>query len=275
MTHPIKTSIITVCYNNHDGLRLTLQSVWEQTEKNFELIVIDGGSTDGSREFIEQNAEKINYWVSEPDGGIYPAMNKGIAAANGEYCLFMNSGDKFHAADVLEKVTPLLCGKDYYVGDQQNVGAGNRFIRAPKSIKAGYLANRFLSHQAAFIRTALLKARPYDTNYRIISDWKQMMEELVLRNASYERLDMTVADFATDGISHDEKFSRVFNKEHEEILAELFPARIVPELTGYDPVDRKIRMALSKDDPWERDVKILRNLLKVLPRDLWRKIRGL
>ncbi|MDR2910496.1 MAG: glycosyltransferase [Bacteroidales bacterium] len=89
----MKLSIITINLNNVAGLQKTIESVVKQTFTDYEYIVIDGGSTDGSADIIKQHANKITYWVSEPDKGIYNAMNKGIRVAKGEYCLFLNSGD--------------------------------------------------------------------------------------------------------------------------------------------------------------------------------------
>jgi len=101
-------SIITINYNDKVGLERTLKSVVTQTYKAFEFLVIDGGSTDGSKELIEANKANINYWVSEPDKGIYNAMNKGIIKANGEYLLFINSGDELFSPTVLEENIQLL-----------------------------------------------------------------------------------------------------------------------------------------------------------------------
>ena len=100
----MKYSIITINYNNRDGLEKTIQSVINQTCQDFEFIIIDGGSTDGSVDIIKKYNDRINYWVSEPDKGIYNAMNKGILQAHGEYLNFMNSGDCFFDNEVLNKV---------------------------------------------------------------------------------------------------------------------------------------------------------------------------
>ena len=99
----MKLSIITVNLNNCDGLQKTIDSVVSQTFKDFEWIVIDGGSTDGSKELIEQYADHFTYWVSEPDKGIYNAMNKGIRVAKGDYLQFLNSGDYLYDRTTLEK----------------------------------------------------------------------------------------------------------------------------------------------------------------------------
>ena len=100
----MKYSIITVNYNNKEGLRKTIESVVRQTYRDFEFIVIDGGSTDGSTDILKEYDEQINYWVSEKDSGIYNAMNKGIKKSIGDYLIFMNSGDCFYQNDVLETV---------------------------------------------------------------------------------------------------------------------------------------------------------------------------
>ena len=97
----MKFSIITVNYNNKEGLRKTIESVIHQTFRDFEFIVIDGGSTDGSDDVLKEYDAQIDYWVSEPDGGIYQGMNKGIKKATGEYLNFMNSGDCFYASNIL------------------------------------------------------------------------------------------------------------------------------------------------------------------------------
>lgn len=106
----MKLSIITINFNNEKGLKKTLESVSIQTYKNFEFIIIDGGSTDNSVNIIKEYQPIITYWLSEPDKGIYNAMNKGIAQAHGEYCIFMNSGDTFYDASTIEKSLPYLDG---------------------------------------------------------------------------------------------------------------------------------------------------------------------
>ena len=99
-----KISIITINYNDLKGLQKTFNSVVNQSNKDFEYIVIDGGSSDGGKEFLEQNSDKLAYWISEKDSGVYNAMNKGIKAAKGEYLLFLNSGDFLVDDNVIEKV---------------------------------------------------------------------------------------------------------------------------------------------------------------------------
>ena len=109
-------SVITINYNNCRGLHQTILSVVHQEYQNFEFIVIDGGSTDGSLDVIKDYSENITFWVSEKDRGIYHAMNKGVAQAHGDYCLFMNSGDCFYDKDVLGRVVNSSAIEDIIVG---------------------------------------------------------------------------------------------------------------------------------------------------------------
>ena len=99
--YDLNLSIITVNLNNLTGLQKTMQSVFEQTFTNYEYIIIDGGSTDGSKEWIAQHADKLAYWVSEKDGGVFNAQNKGIVKSKGEYLLFLNSGDYFYTVEAI------------------------------------------------------------------------------------------------------------------------------------------------------------------------------
>lgn len=124
----MRFSIITVNYNNCDGLNKTILSVINQNYKDYEFIVIDGGSTDGSVDIIKLHESYITYWISEKDDGIYQAMNKGIRQAKGEYLNFMNSGDTFFDADVLNNVEKELSNYDIVIGKEfhQNPKTGKQ-----------------------------------------------------------------------------------------------------------------------------------------------------
>ncbi len=267
-------TIITVAYNNLEGLRHTAETVFNQTSQDFEFIVVDGGSSDGTREWLEANDAKIDWWCSEPDGGIFPGMNKGITRAHGEYCLFLNSGDCFYDNTVVAKALPLLNGKDFYMGHQQNVGTNKRRLYAPPVITFGNMATTALSHQGTFIRTALLQQRPYDESFSLIADWKQMVEEFLVYNATYQPLPFFVALYDTTGVSHQQGLKSIYDEEKQRMYQMLFPPRLIDELNGYDKLDRKVRRALTNTDPLARDMKILRNVLKALPKDIWRKLVG-
>lgn len=215
-----KLSIITINYNNRDGLRKTIESVVNQTWQDFEYIVIDGGSTDGSVEVIKEYADRIDYWVSEPDKGIYNALNKGVAVAQGEYCNFMNSGDCFYASDTLERVfeinptADIVCGNTY-----------SSYLKVPpQEITFEFIFNESICHQCAFIRTTLMKKYGYDEKYKIVADRKFFVQALLLDNCSYQALDVDVVKYDITGFSAANPVqSRL---EYAQALEELVPERI-------------------------------------------------
>lgn len=221
----MKISIITISFNDRDGLYRTLESVRCQLCLNYEYIVIDGASTDGSRDLIEQNSDIVNYSISERDNGPFYAMNKGIAKASGDYCIFMNSGDSFydeHVIDSFIKINPI---KDIYTGiAAEHIGG---IIRNWYPVEEQKLSMRFfyrnaISHQASFIKTSLIKDMLYDVNYRIVSDWKFFVEALIIKNVSYCTLPFIVANYMDGGISRNEE--KAF-AEREAALEELFGKR--------------------------------------------------
>lgn len=178
----MKYSIITVNYNNCEGLRRTIESVIHQNFRDFEFIIIDGGSTDGSKEVLQVYDQYINYWVSEPDGGIYQAMNKGIAQAQGEYLNFMNSGDCFFSPDILERVAQyksdadIIVGRDYHFNAE--TGQGHASLQPPRTTMIHFFMST-LDHQSCFIRRELFKNSPYREDYRLVSDWIFFTEKIV------------------------------------------------------------------------------------------------
>ncbi len=198
-----KITIITISYNNREGLKKTIKSVDSQSHVDFEYIVIDGGSQDGSKEILEQFANKISYWVSEPDKGIYNAMNKGIKAANGEYLLFLNSGDEFFANDVLEKASSQLGNEDVIYGNLEFIDENQSYNREyPKTISFHYLYTDALPHPASFIKkTAFDKVGLYDENLKIVSDWKWFIEAFSRFHLTWKHIPITVSKFYLDGIS--------------------------------------------------------------------------
>ena len=216
----MKLSIITINYNNKAGLQKTLDSVLAQTCKDFEWIVIDGGSSDGSKELIEQHQDTMAYWCSEPDKGVFNAMNKGVNHAKGEYCLFLNSGDILHDNKVVEMVLPFLSGHDFITGNECVVNPDYSYVRTRRNPDVFYaycLLVGCLWHQSTFIRTSLLKERPYDESFKIVGDWETSLYWLVLCKSSYKHIDMIISDFVLGGVSTDlkaagEESRRTINK---------------------------------------------------------------
>lgn len=219
----MKLSIITINYNNRNGLRETIESVISQTNKDFEWVIIDGGSTDGSKELIEQNSKSISYFVSESDTGIYQAMNKGIVASHGEYLLFLNSGDSLFEKDTIENVLPLLSNVDIYVGKIQSIGKLNETIEEQSDFSPEGVLNKltftWIPHQASFFkRNVFEKYGIYREDMKIASDWWFYFCTLVLGKASIASLPLTIAKYDTNGISHSHRAQAM--EEQEKLLNE-------------------------------------------------------
>ena len=213
-------SIITINYNNLEGLKKTVASIIHQTWKEFEYIVIDGGSIDGSAAYIESQSDKIDYWVSEPDNGIYNAMNKGIAKATGEYLLFLNSGDDLTDLKALEENYTHLQEKDIIYFNINVVGDNTFFIkRCPEILIFSFLYRDTLPHQSTFIRKTLFEdIGYYDEKLKISSDWKFFILALMNLGATYKHVDAVFSNYYLDGISSKEDFSI----ERREVLESIF-----------------------------------------------------
>jgi len=220
-----KLSIITINLNNASGLLRTIESVVNQTFTDYEHIIIDGGSIDNSVEVIKKFVEKITYWVSEPDKGIYNAMNKGILQSKGEYLLMLNSGDILYENDILNKVIRFGLNKDIVYGDVLWIEGENQFVTVfPDLPHFSYFVNSSLCHQATFIKKELHSfAGLYKENYRIVSDWCFFIKALFHYNCSFVHFPIIVSSCIRDGISCDPDIWPQIVKEREEFLAKEFP----------------------------------------------------
>jgi len=167
-------SVITVVYNNVDHVERTLLSVLNQTYPHIEYIVIDGASADGTLEVIEKYKDRIAKLISEPDNGIYDAMNKGLTHATGEYVLFMNSGDEIYAPETVANIFAIADNADIYYGETEMINdkgesLGQRRHKAPASFTwRSFKYGMSVSHQAIYIKRALVE--PYDPQYQLSAD---------------------------------------------------------------------------------------------------------
>ena len=209
----MKLSVITINYNNKDGLTKTIESVVNQTCHEFEYIIIDGFSTDGSLDVIKANADKITYWVSEKDTGIYNAMNKGTKVAHGDYCLFLNSGDVFLDNTVIERVLSCDLSADIVSGSIKYTDG--RKAKAPTKVTMKTFIVGSLPHQATLIKRQLLSDNPYDERLGLCGDWRFFIQTLIYNNVSYKTIPVVISLFDTSGISSTE------NKQSERRLYEL------------------------------------------------------
>lgn len=223
-------SVITINFNNCEGLRKTIQSVLNQTYQDFEYIIVDGGSTDGSKEIIERSFREVCgnihlKWISEIDNGIYNAMNKGVRMATGDYCQFLNSGDTFFSSTVLEKVVKIGIETDIVVGNTM-FSNGIKFL-SPDEASLELFIHGSLSHPASYTKRELLLKNPFDESLKIVADMKFFLTSIVLDNATYQPLDVMVARFVLDGISCKQQELRLM--ERNEVLKSLIPARILSD----------------------------------------------
>ncbi|MDQ6472078.1 glycosyltransferase family 2 protein [Flavobacterium sp. LHD-80] len=221
-----KLSIITINFNNLDGLKRTVESIINQTWQEFEYIIIDGGSTDGSVAYIESKSDKIDYWINEKDTGVYNAMNKGVIKAKGEYLLFLNSGDHFYNNDVLQKCNKFLVEKDLIYFNLNIVDQTASWIRTyTDNLFFSYLAKDTLPHPATFIKKILFhKVGLFDENLKIVSDWKFFIQSICKFNSSYIRIDQTLSTFYLDGLSSDPKNQKIIFDEKQLVLESEFSA---------------------------------------------------
>lgn len=270
-----KITVITINYNNINGLKRTIPSVLSQTYKDFEYIIIDGGSTDGSKEYIESQPS-ISYWVSEKDKGIYNAMNKGVRFAHGEYCIFINSGDHFFSSTSLEMACAELDDFDYCTGKCLVMDAKDSFLHSPrKNMTYAFAKANSLQHQSTFIKTVLLKEHPYDENIKIVADWAHFFECWYFHNCSYKAIDTNVSIYYMDGVSSvNFKYAE---EERQQVLRLFFANKTIPKaketrIERSEHITKtlsfKLRMAMRLK-PLARDWKITRNGLKALWKDFF------
>ncbi len=223
-----KISVITINYNDRNGLYNTLLSVFEQSNKNFEFLVIDGGSTDGSEKLLDDYKNKISYTVSEKDNGIYHAMNKGIKAASGDFIIFMNSGDVFYNETVMETIVAELKETDEIVyGDVlvKSAFSGNTKVQVhPEKLTFKYFYERTICQQACIVKKTLFDTVFYfNEDYKIASDWEFLTVAIFKANSSFRKIPHVIAIFDTSGVSSNEKMRKIAVSEREQTLEKYFP----------------------------------------------------
>lgn len=225
----MKLSIITVTMNNAANLKRTLNSVASQTYKEFEQIVVDGNSEDESVSVIQSYEGRITdyRWISEPDKGIYDAMNKGIRMAKGEYCLFLNAGDILYGDNALSVLFASKPEKDIVSCNaiyEKSSYQPEEMIFSPERITEDRIILSFLPHQATLIRTSLFKTiHWYDTSFKVVSDWLFFIEALLKYNATYQHINITLSCCERDGISSNPANNELMDKEFHGGLIKVLP----------------------------------------------------
>ncbi|MDE5999287.1 MAG: glycosyltransferase [Bacteroidaceae bacterium] len=220
----MKFSIVTINYNNKEGLQRTIDSVVCQTFHDFEWILIDGGSTDGSRDLIEKYHTYFSDWCSEKDKGIYNAQNKGIQKSRGEYILFLNSGDCFAGADVLAEVVKCDVHSDFILGNIIVHEDGEDYIWDIKeeALTARQFFYGTLPHPGTFLKREMFdKYGLYNEDLKICSDWKFFVDAILIGQATLTKISVTISVFEGGGISS--TMSELRQKERKQVLDKIFP----------------------------------------------------
>lgn len=258
----MKITIITINYNNAAGLEKTLQSINAQTIKEFEHIIVDGASTDASVDIIKKYDDgSVNRrWISEPDKGIYNAMNKGIQMARGEYLQFLNSGDCLADDSVTERMLQGLKAQGYpsiLYGNMLKDMVNGKIVRdrcfAGGNITFMGFFQGTLNHSPAYIKRELFdKYGMYDESLKIVSDWKWYLQAIILNNEKPEYVDMDVTLFDMTGISETNK--TLEKEEREKVLSELIPETILSDYRRWafniDQIKRLKRFPLAYRMVW-------------------------
>ena len=240
----MKLSIITINRNNAAGLEKTMQSVASQTYKEFEYIVVDGASTDDSVEVIKrltpQFGERLK-WISEPDKGIYNAMNKGIRMATGEYIQILNSADCLAANNVVERMLAelekhnnpsILYGNMTKCFPNGSKLIDKSFEGQPITMLGMYTGT--LNHSPAYIRRDLFeKYGYYDENLKIVSDWEWYLQSIIIGGEKPQYADLDVVLFDMTGISENAKSKEKIKHERKSVLDLLVPQSFLSDYELY------------------------------------------
>ncbi len=256
-----RITVITVCYNAAEELEATITSVLQQTYPNIEYIIVDGASKDNTKDIVDRYRSRVNTFISEPDKGIYDAMNKGILAANGEWLLFMNAGDEFDRPNVLARMVQEL-------GDGISMLRGNITRIYPFAIvkslgvtvqEPGIMDMLYgtFHHQACLIQKSLFSEFGlYSMDFRLCSDWKFCFDCVILHHVKTRYVDIDVARFKMDGASSSNGLKyieeqrkylySVYGKEVIDLLQELHVYRRFVIARLLYKVYTKFRSSLSE-----------------------------
>lgn len=200
--NPIPTiSVITIAFNDREGLRTTMASVLAQTYPHIEYIVVDGGSTDGSMDLIQQHAQSLTRWVCEPDNGIYDAINKGIRLCTGDWVIFMNAGDDFVSPNIVSEVfsKPISPDISFIYGDRIVKYVNYQVLRRAGPTEAMWKGSQF-SHQSIFIRGDFQRKHTYKLDNRISADF-ELFFEAYDTGLKFTKLDYPIACVNSGGLS--------------------------------------------------------------------------
>jgi glycosyltransferase involved in cell wall biosynthesis len=231
-----KISIITINLNSKENLLNTINSVKIVKNNVTEFIVVDGFSDDGSNQVIEDNKNLFNKFISEPDTGIYNAMNKGIRMSTGEYILMLNSGDTLYDANIIDKFINLIPKptEDIIYGNVLWKEEKKSYVgRFPEKLTFDFFLTHSLGHQAMFVKKKCLeKLGLYNEDYRIVSDWAFELDAIIKYNFTYRYWDEIISICPRDGISCKPESWPMIERERAKHLNQFY-AGFLPDYQRY------------------------------------------
>lgn len=216
-------SVITACLNSEKYLKRAIESLLIQDYSNIEHIIIDGGSRDGTLDVIKKHGTHISYWTSEPDKGIYDAMNKGIDASKGDILYFLNSDDRLYDKDVIKNAVYFLNSKkaDFAYGNILNRSLNDKSLllgKYPNFITKRHFLRGTIGHPATFFRRdCFKKVGKFDIRYTILSDYEWFLRALFKYNLRSYHMKQVVSVFQCNGTSSDEKSRNCIASERKSI----------------------------------------------------------
>ena len=224
-------TVVTVVYNGAEGIERTIQSFLQQDRSDCEYVIIDGGSKDGTQEILRKHAASIDVCVSEPDQGIYDAMNKGLRRARGEWVYYLNCGDSLASPDVLREVSSTLrqTKRSIVAGSVLVNLPGEPEARFPLPITQGSSARQLfhahLCHQALFVRRSAYRQQGgFDRSYRLFADF-DVCVKIILATGGFERMDLDIAYFDLSGTTSNPRNSLPLYRESERIFSSVQEGR--------------------------------------------------
>ncbi len=257
-----RLSVVTVNYNNAEGLRMTADSIAAQKRgADVEWIVIDGGSTDGSREVMERYADMIAYCVSEPDRGVYHAMNKGVEAATGDYLIFLNSGDRFYDGSTVDSFMRRAGDEDVIYGKVVLTDARGKVtdhtVLPPEPLMPSFFWHNNLCHQGIFFSRRCFDRHRYNESLRISADLELVLT-LLYERYRFGSFDRFIARYDNTGMSSTPEGKATLRKEFDEMIHRIFAEGVLAEIQRnfqYQDVDiARMSMTIINSNKFMRHV---------------------
>jgi glycosyltransferase involved in cell wall biosynthesis len=218
-------SVITINLNNKGGLQRTMQSVFNQNFRDFQYIVVDGESIDGSVELIESHSSRIDKKLIGKDTGVYNAMNKGLSVADGDYIVFLNSGDEFRNREALNRIAEKCSDHDFVYCDVEVFhGTANRISRHPGELTTRFLLTGMICHQAIFAKKTLFeRTGPFNERFKVYGDYEWLLRAVLKFDASHKHIGRPLVRYEEVGLSN--TTDKAVQRAEKDLIHDLYFSR--------------------------------------------------